>query len=117
MALISTRQYDRAIRFFTEAARKIRTCPPVRILRCIHAQSFAETQRAQAGVECQDSLQQRSRVGANSPKRTFPAGDRLLQLGAWRDRNASQPPSKAPNPMWQRPQPNAVDDSDRPGRL
>ena len=59
MGLISTQQYDRALRFVTQIARNIRTSPPVQIVRHLHARSFNEVQQVQAELERHYPIQPR----------------------------------------------------------
>ncbi|MGK7908168.1 MAG: hypothetical protein AB4040_13215 [Synechococcus sp.] len=122
MGLISTRQYDRTLRFVNDVARIIRTSPPVQIIRRLHAQSFAEVQQAQAGIERHYQFQQRHPSQPTPPRQSHPRSDASPANGmprplppsnrrpmgqllppSPRTQPRSQPPTPSPDPQpWQR---------------
>ena len=92
MGLISTRQYDRTLRFVTDVAHKIRTSPPVQIVRRLHAQSFDEVQQAQAEIERHYQFQQRHRSQPALPRQSPPRPEP-------RPANGTLRPLPPPNPI------------------
>lgn len=82
MALISTQQYDRTLAAIRQTYQRLQDSYPVRLIRKIHADSFAEVQRRQELLEEGNT--------AVPPKAT-PAPllphRRPLQLQAWSERD------------------------------
>ncbi|MEM8715998.1 MAG: hypothetical protein AAF268_07225 [Cyanobacteria bacterium P01_A01_bin.3] len=126
MGLISTRRYDQAMRFFGDMARKIRTSPPIRVVRKLHSQSFQDVQQVQSEIEryyhiqyrparsqstSQPSRQNRPALPSGRPQSLPPANRPLGQLPPYRPNTSgsstsrlSQPPApRSQQPSSQQP--------------